>query len=85
MLLDIVTLSRDISRYDSPRSQLHTCSLSLARVGFLRPRDADLQADTFELRCMNLGERRGDGVASSSFFFGSPIARESDLKLSEWA
>lgn len=65
MLLDIMSLARNIRRDDRPRRKLHTRRLALAGIGLLRPHDAHAQTDALQGRAVRVGQRGGDGVARS--------------------
>lgn len=54
MLLDIVSLPRDICRYDPSRRQPDSCRLPLCRIGLLGLGDPDLDAHPFELRSFDI-------------------------------
>lgn len=71
MLLDVVTLARDISRNHPTGGQAHTSSFPLARIGLLGARDADLEAYAFQLRALLVGQGGGDGVTSALGFTAS--------------
>ena len=68
MLLDVVALSRDVGRDGLAGCEAHTRRLSLARVGLLGPRDADLDAHALALRVVAAGQGGRDGVAGSAGF-----------------
>lgn len=68
VLLNVVTLARDKSRYDLSARQSHTGCLSFARIGLLGPGDADLDADALHLRRALFGESGRHGMAGSLGF-----------------
>lgn len=63
MLLDIMSLARDIRRNHRARRKLHTRRLALTGIGLLRPHDTDTQTNALEGRAVRVGQRGGDGVA----------------------
>lgn len=65
MLLDIMSLARDIRRNHRARRKLYTRRLALARIGLLRPHDAHTQTNAFQGRAVRVRQRGGDGVARS--------------------
>lgn len=65
VLLNIMSLARDIRRNNRTRRELHTSRLSFTRVGLLRSHDTDTQTHALESRAVRIGQRRGDGVACS--------------------
>lgn len=65
MLLDIMSLARDIRRNNRPGRQLDTSSLSLSRVGLLGSHDTDTEAYAFQCGTMRVCEGGGHGVTSA--------------------
>lgn len=68
MLLDVVALAGDVGRDGLAGGQAHTRRLTLARVGLLGPRDADLDAHALALRVVAAGQGGRDCVAGSAGF-----------------
>lgn len=68
VLLDVVSLARDVRGDGGAGGEAHTRRLALARVGLLGFDDADLDADAFALWVFALREGGGDGVAWAADF-----------------
>ena len=54
MLLNIVTLPRNIARNNSAGTQSHPCCLSLCRIWLLWLGDPNLDTDAFERWCVHI-------------------------------
>lgn len=65
MLLYIMSLPRNITRHDPPRTKPHSRCFPFCRIGLLGFRDADFDADAFELGGVDVAEGWGDGFSSS--------------------
>ena len=68
MLLHIMSLSRNIGSNNPPRAKLHPRSLPFCRIGLLRFRDADFDADALQSWSQDIAEGRGDGVTGALRF-----------------
>lgn len=68
VLLDVVALAGDIGGDHATAREPYTRRLPLPRVGFLRPRDAHLQAHPLLLRAQRVRQRRRHGVARALDF-----------------
>lgn len=65
MLLHIMPLSRNITRYNPPGAKPHSCCFPFCRVRFLGFGDADFETDTFEFGGVDVAESWGDGFTCS--------------------
>jgi hypothetical protein len=65
VLLDVVSLTRDIGCNNSSGRELNTSSLSLTRVGLLRSNDTDSETHALKSWAVGVGQSRGDSVASA--------------------
>lgn len=65
MLLNIVSLTRDIRSNNSASRKLNTSGLAFSRVGLLGSDDTNTETHALESRTVRVGQGRRDGVTGS--------------------
>jgi len=68
MLLNIVSLARNIRRNNSSSGKLHTSGFSLTRVGLLGSNNTNTETDTLQSGTICVGQSRRDSVACALAF-----------------
>ena len=92
VLLDVVALAGDVRRHHTTSREPHTRRLALSGIGFLRPRDADLEADALLGRGRQFGQS-GRGSVSGALWFsaalewkerGKLVSHQEEIRLRNW-